>query len=303
MGRAVPHPVSPIACRAPAKVNLCLEVLGRRDDGYHELRTVFQAVGLYDYVRVGESETVDLSVARGAPADERNLAYRAAELLRSGCTHRGAYIELRKRIPAGAGLGGGSSDAAAALSCLVDLWGLELTAEELVAAAAAIGADVPFFLGPPTALGTGRGDVLTPLPSPPTTWMVLAVPPLRLPRKTAAVFAALRPEEYTDGGASEALGRALQEGRPLGSELLYNGLTAAALRALTGLEEYSAALSRVWPHWTVSGAGPAHFTICSSRDEAVELRRALHRLPGRAYAVPTLQPGWTRRPQLLPGLG
>jgi 4-diphosphocytidyl-2-C-methyl-D-erythritol kinase len=175
---------------APAKLNLGLAVVGRRPDGYHDLHTVFQAIDLADTVRLrrrpepGVSLVVDGEVP--VPAGEENLAVRAALRLGEGLqAHRGEgpwktaglEIHLTKRIPSGAGLGGGSSDAAAVLVGLEALWGARLPEPERLALALALGSDVPFFLIGGTARGEGRGEILTPLPAPPPAAWVLAIPP------------------------------------------------------------------------------------------------------------------------------
>jgi 4-diphosphocytidyl-2-C-methyl-D-erythritol kinase len=183
-----------------AKVNLGLEVLGLRQDGYHELRTLFQSVDLHDDLRLTlRPRALSLSCDHPAvPEDRSNLALRAAlELRRFTGTRQGAHIAITKRIPVAGGLGGGSSDAAAALRGLVRLWGLDLTAGELHALAARLGADVPFFLVGGTALGLARGDEVYPLRHQVRGHLVL-VDPAR-PVSTAAVFrrldAGLTPRE------------------------------------------------------------------------------------------------------------
>jgi 4-diphosphocytidyl-2-C-methyl-D-erythritol kinase len=175
-----------------AKVNLHLQVVGRRPDGYHELRTLFQTVDLADEVEVAlgaggvELEVLDADL----PAGPANLAHRAATgfLARWGGGH-GARVRLRKRIPVGAGLGGGSSNAATVLRALQALHGAPAPAHELWALARELGADVPYFLMGGTALGVGRGDELLPLPDLPERPLLLALPPLEI--LTREVFADL----------------------------------------------------------------------------------------------------------------
>ena len=150
-----------LTLQAPAKINLFLEVLHRRDDGFHELLTVMQAVSLYDDLEfVDRPEPgVELDCDIDLGPTEQNLAWRAAELLhRTHASHRGAQLSLRKRIPHGAGLGGGSSDAATALVGLNLLWGLGLDADRLRTLAGEIGSDCAFFVSAGTALCTGRGE-------------------------------------------------------------------------------------------------------------------------------------------------
>jgi 4-diphosphocytidyl-2-C-methyl-D-erythritol kinase len=178
---------------APAKLNLFLHVLGRREDGYHELQTVFQLVDLCDRIEI---ETTDApAILRDPPpsdpllaalAPDADLTVRAARLLQaqSGC-RRGARIHVEKHIPAGGGLGGGSSDAATVLRGLNDLWGLGLPRERLAALGLALGADVPVFVMGRSAWAEGRGERLTPLDLPPR-WFVIVRPAVAV--STAAVF-------------------------------------------------------------------------------------------------------------------
>jgi 4-diphosphocytidyl-2-C-methyl-D-erythritol kinase len=144
-----------------AKINWTLDVLFKREDGFHELRTIYQTVSLYDQLRITEtSGAIEIACNDGrVPADETNLAHKAATLLRraTGVTS-GALIEIEKRIPVAAGLGGGSSNAAATLLGLARLWDVDVTERELVDLAMNLGSDVPFFLVGGTALGVGRGE-------------------------------------------------------------------------------------------------------------------------------------------------
>ncbi len=184
-----------IALRAPAKINLCLRVLGRRPDGYHELESVFQMVGLYDEVTIrARRQGITLGV-EGAdlPSGRGNLAYEAAiALAREADCSRGGAIQLVKRIPLGAGLGGGSSDAATVLIGLNRLWGLRWSRQRLAELGATLGSDVPFFFFGPTAWVTGRGERVTPVPAlrpsasgPVPCWAVLVNPGVSVSTKWA----------------------------------------------------------------------------------------------------------------------
>lgn len=182
---------------APAKVNLLLRVLDRRDDGFHELETLFQAVDLQDDVRVqvGPGVTGRVSLQLDGPdlgAPEDNLAVRAARafLAAAVIVDVGVTVRLVKRTPAGAGLGGGSSDAAAVLRCLGALHPGRVAQDRLERLALELGSDVPFFLGPGAfAVGRGRGERLTPLPPLPTGHLVLVLPPVHV--ATGGAYAAL----------------------------------------------------------------------------------------------------------------
>ena len=163
-----------------AKINLSLRVLGRRADGYHDLETIFQTISLHDTIRIAATDSSEVLLScddRQLATDESNLVLRAAEGLRARCpTKKGARIRLEKRIPAQAGLGGGSSDAAVTLLALTRLWKLNVTGPDLVEVAAGLGADVPFFLSGGAARGTGIGDQVTPLPDTPEEYLLILKP-------------------------------------------------------------------------------------------------------------------------------
>ena len=174
---------------APAKINLTLDITGIRPDGYHELVTVMHQISLADTVTLTRQEsgiTLD-SGHPDLPDDERNLAWRAAELMRQKYGFPGGLaIRIKKRIPIEAGLAGGSTDAAAVITGINRLFGLGLSAEALQACGAELGADVPFCIAGGTALCTGRGDVIRPLADSPHLYMVLVKPDFSL--STAAVY-------------------------------------------------------------------------------------------------------------------
>ena len=172
-----------IVARAPAKVNLHLEVLYQREDGYHEIETIFQALDLYDTITI-EATRGPIHVTcehPGVPNDRTNLCHRAAKMVRNRRgVDAGASIRIEKNIPVAAGLGGGSSDAAATLLAVQRLWGLELDDDELLHMATTLGADVSFFLRGGVALGRGIGEQLTPLNASGRGVFLLVTPPMAL---------------------------------------------------------------------------------------------------------------------------
>ncbi len=191
-----------VVLQAPAKINLDLRVLDRRPDGYHELRTIFQALELHDTLSAEATHgpfVLDGDASR-MPLDRTNLVWRAAEALWTAAGQRGpargVRVRVRKRIPVRAGLGGGSSDAAAALVALARIWRLRISRAELADVAATLGADVPFFLVGGAALGLGRGEQLFPLPDLPPRIVVLALPDFGV--ATAAAYGWLA-EARADG--------------------------------------------------------------------------------------------------------
>jgi 4-diphosphocytidyl-2-C-methyl-D-erythritol kinase len=202
-----------------AKVNLHLEVLRRREDGFHELRTIFQTIDLADEIELvparAGGQKVELEIAGAAlAADESNLAWRAADrfLARWGKAGEGVRIRLRKRIPIGGGLGGGSSNAATVLLGLCALLGRNPGLAALEEVGAGLGSDVPFFLHGGTGLGTGRGERIESLPDPaaPALELWLAVPPVQV--STKEVFSAHRVAALSGAGAAAARWRPGERG-------------------------------------------------------------------------------------------
>lgn len=166
--------------KAPAKINLSLDVLHKRPDGYHEVEMIMTTIDLADRLELTLLEKDEIHIVshnRFVPDDQRNLAYQAAVLLKKRFSvNKGVIIRIEKTIPVAAGLAGGSSDAAATLRGLNKLWNLQLTMDELAQLGAEIGSDVSFCVYGGTALAKGRGEKITHLPAPPTCWVVLAKP-------------------------------------------------------------------------------------------------------------------------------
>lgn len=275
---------------AAAKVNLALEVLSRRPDGYHEIATVMQTVDLSDRLVLEDTDGLEVRTsAAGVPTDERNLAYRAAAALREAAgVARGARITLDKRIPVAAGLGGGSADAAAALVGLNRLWGLRWPAERLEELAVGLGMDVPFFLRGGAAFGTGRGERLIPLGSAALA-LVLVNP--RFPVSTAEMYGRLTPAMYSDGARAKDAAGALesrQAGRVAGS--LYNGLEIAARTAYPQIGQMQAALVAAGALGAaMSGSGPTVFGVARSWEQARQIQARVARGSWECWAVRTLR--------------
>ncbi|MEH7084902.1 4-(cytidine 5'-diphospho)-2-C-methyl-D-erythritol kinase [Neobacillus drentensis] len=166
--------------KAPAKINLALDVLHKRPDGFHEVEMIMTTIDLADRVELellNEDKIHILSHNRYVPDDQRNLAFQAAQLLKDRFhVKQGVMISIEKTIPVAAGLAGGSSDAAATLRGLNKLWNLGLTMDELAELGSEIGSDVSFCVYGGTALAKGRGEIITQIPAPPTCWVILAKP-------------------------------------------------------------------------------------------------------------------------------
>lgn len=180
-----------ISLKAPAKINLYLRVLGKRPDGYHEIESMMQAIDLYDEIKLEKSDSVEIVCDDpGIPSDDSNLAVKAAAALKEQFYFPGVKISLHKKIPHGAGLGGGSSDAAFVLRGLCRLYKLSPSPKDLLRIASGIGSDIPFFLGSGQALVSGRGEIVRPLELPTDYTIILVVPPLEI--STAEVYGKLR---------------------------------------------------------------------------------------------------------------
>ncbi len=291
--------MSGLLIRTCAKVNLCLRVLGRRPDGYHEVQTVMHAVSLWDCLalRPAPKGALRLRVRGEAPEDESNTCLRAAGLMAEAAgPAEGVEIELQKAIPAGAGLGGGSSDAAATLAGLARLWETDLAPRRLEALAARVGADVPFFLRGGCCLARGRGERLRAL-SPVSLWLVVVAP--GEPVSTAQAYAALgRPPASAGGGRVtrpvQRMLAALETGEPgavaeaLGNDFEEAGLDLPGLRAARRAKE--ALLSAGCLGASVSGSGSAAFGIARDLPQA---RSAAERLRSEwdwVQVVRTLSP-------------
>jgi 4-diphosphocytidyl-2-C-methyl-D-erythritol kinase len=274
-----------VAIDAPAKLNLGLEIVGRRPDGYHELATIFLAIDLSDRLTLAETDDLVLICDELPLASDGNLALAAISALRDATSYPGgAQIDLIKRIPAAAGLGGASSDAAAALLAARDLWQVTVPAGRLAALAAQLGSDVAFFLRGGCALGRGRGELLDALPMPTGIWFVLVVPDVTIPRKTASLFASLQPPDFSDGSRIEAQAARLRSGLPLDPALLANAFARPLYARFPALGELPAVMRDCGATTVaISGAGPAHYAVTHDREEAERLAYRLRdRLRDRA---------------------
>ncbi len=289
--------------RAPAKVNLELRVLGRRSDGYHELRTVFQTISLADTIdiaftparRTAISVTADVEIPGG------NIMERAAGLALEAMRAAGRVeMRLKKRIPMGAGLGGGSSDAAAVLLALPVLAGKALTPQKQVDVAAALGSDVPFFLLGGSAVGLGRGTELYPLPDRPAAWGVLVAPGIHV--STAEAYRDLARPELTSGAAQSIISvfqSSVWNGVECASEGLgWNDFEAVVFARYPRLKALKRQLERLGATPAMlSGSGSALFGVFRDREQAGRAREILGKeqsLPIRFVTRASYRAGWWR---------
>jgi 4-diphosphocytidyl-2-C-methyl-D-erythritol kinase len=251
---------------APAKVNICLRIVGRRDDGYHLLDSLMVPVSLYDEILIDvQSGALDIVVTCNdptIPTDRTNLAYRAAALLcRETDTQGKISITLHKRIPAGAGLGGGSSNAAAVLKGLNTLLSVKLPDDQLCALGARLGADVPFFIPCCPAKVTGIGEILTAISPLPLCWFVIVVPPFGV----STPWAYRRFDELPPAETSQSQGVSCWPS----SEPLVNDLEQAVIPAYPQIGKIKDSLLHLGAEGALmSGSGSAVFGIFRSRVSA-----------------------------------
>ncbi len=281
--------------RAYAKINLTLDILGKRADGYHDLATVMQTVDLYDTICLSKTgdDQVQISCTMPELSNDDNLAARAVHLLRQRLgIKQGVLIELHKRIPMAAGLGGGSSDAAAVLLALQYWWQLQLSPSDLLDIASSLGSDVPFFLTGGLALCEGRGERVTAIPSHwPWTmrWLLLLKPAISV--STAAVFRNLPASDYTDGMHSQAVCTALHAGQTPELEDLHNCFVRSVLKTYPEVALSREDLLRAGASFVgLSGTGPTLFAPFPDLTLAQKVQKQLQTVGYEVYLSRAIHP-------------
>jgi len=277
--------------KACAKINLTLEVIGKREDGYHEIASVVQAIDLCDALSFQPRKHIYLACNIPQLVSPNNLVFKVVKLLQdfTGSSH-GVAISLEKAIPLASGLGGGSSDAAVTLQVLNEIWGLNLTSDDLKKMAANLGSDIFFFLcGGRTALVEGRGEKVTPLPHLPKTWVILVKPPIDIANKTQQMYTKIDPSHFTQGKSTQRVVELIKRGEKITPQVCYNAFDGIAFSFFPGLEEYrlrflAAGASQVH----LAGAGPALFTLVEERVQGEEICRRLKKERIEVYLAETL---------------
>jgi len=256
---------------AHAKVNLTLEIVGKRPDGFHNLASVMQTIDLHDEIEIAPSSELALDCDVPELNTDSNLVMVAARALReiAGVT-AGAHITIRKSIPEAAGLGGGSADAAAALQGLNKLWNAGLDARELASLGITLGSDIPFLLRGGTALVQSRGEDVTPLPNADLQWLVLLTPDIKLENKTGALFSRITAGDHSRGALSHKLAGRIRGGGDVPPQFFFNVFDRVADDAFPGMEDYRSGFSSVGASEVIlSGAGPTLFAVPDSRELGV----------------------------------
>lgn len=266
---------------AYAKINLTLDVTGKRPNGYHDVCMVMQSIGIHDIVTV-QTETgaddIELTISHcDLPTDSSNLAYRAAQLFlqRTNKQSDGIRIHIEKHNPIAAGLAGGSTDAAAVLVLLNDLYQTGLTQEQLMEMGLALGADVPFCIAGGTMLAEGIGEVLTPLPHAPQAFVVLCKPPVAV--STPAIYRAIDSVDIARRPDTQAMLRALKDGDLQAvSALLYNVMQPVTANMHPEIEDICRIMREHGAmNAIMSGSGPTVFGLFADRERAEKARKFL----------------------------
>lgn len=260
-----------IVINAPAKINLTLEVLRKRPDGYHEIRSIMQAINLSDTLTFSQADRLEISSDDVMWDGRISLVAKAANQLRERTgVKKGASIVVQKRIPLLSGLGGDSSDAAVVLSGLNELWGLGLSHDELLEIAKDLGSDIAFFFYNGTALATGRGEIITPLPPFPHNWIILIIPDIpRLPGKTKIAYEGLNHSHFSNGDATNKFIDNLISHTDLDDTLLDNTFEKVANSLHPGLETVQRQLIELGiSSLHLAGSGPTLYSIYSDEKEA-----------------------------------
>jgi 4-diphosphocytidyl-2C-methyl-D-erythritol kinase len=285
---------------APAKINLFLQITGDRPDGYHDLKMLMQSVSLADRLTLSLRDTSEIVIECDhpqVPIDQGNLAYKAVLLLRQRfpeLAQRGIHIAISKQIPIGGGLAGGSGNGAAVLSGLNALCQLGLTNAELADLALQLGSDVPFCLSGGTAIATGRGEQLTPVPNFPALNLVIAKPK-DTAVSTAWAYQTFRRQrliECTSPKVTELWHRLLAGGNVAAiSSSLYNDLERVVLPQYPAIAELKRRLASQSLGALMSGSGACVFAICADADHARNLAQSTVSPDTEAWAVHTLEHG------------
>ncbi len=275
--------------KAPAKINLMLDVLHKRSDGFHEVEMIMTMVDLADRLEMSElpRDTIVISSQAGyIPLDEKNLAFQAARLIKERYNVRtGVHIHLDKKIPVAAGLAGGSSDAAATLRGLNRLWRLNIPDQELQELGAELGSDVPFCITGGTALATGRGEKLTPIPNPPQCWVILAKPPINV--STADVYGRFRSDKIVRHPSAVRMEQAIrnQSFTEVCSQM-GNVLEDVTLKLYPEVQHLKDAMIRLGADGVLmSGSGPTVFGLVSKEAKVARIYNGLRGFCKEVYAV------------------
>jgi 4-diphosphocytidyl-2-C-methyl-D-erythritol kinase len=275
--------------KAAAKINLSLDVLRKREDGYHEVEMVMTMVDLADRVTLElleEDRIVIASQVGSIPLDEKNLAFQAAKLIKQTYNVKsGVSIHIEKNIPVAAGLAGGSSDAAATLRGLNRLWNLQIPEQTLLELGAVLGSDVPFCVTGGTALATGRGELLQPLTAPPQCWVVIAKPPIHV--STQEVYKRLKADAIQQHPRTDQMMQAIAtQDYPLMCESIGNVLEDVTLPMVPEVARIKELMLKLGADAALmSGSGPTVFGLADKDVKATRIYNGLRGFCKEVYVV------------------
>lgn len=277
-----------ICIKAPAKINLALDVLRKREDGFHEVEMIMTTVDLADRIELEflEEDKIVVDVSEGfVPSDSRNLAYKAAQLLKERFNvYKGVKIYIQKNIPVSAGLAGGSSDAAATLRGLNQLWGLNLTLAELAILGAEIGSDVSFCVYGGTALATGRGEKIRHISAPPPCWVILAKPQMGV--STSEVYRNLILNDLSHPNIMEMISAIEQRNYPMICQKLGNVLETVTFKAYPEVSRIKEQMIRFGADGVLmSGSGPTVFGLVKHESRMLRIYNGLRGFCDDVHAV------------------
>lgn len=277
-----------ISIKAPAKINLSLDVLRKREDGYHEVEMIMTTVDLADRIELTllDENKILIDVSEGfVPSDNRNLAYQAAQILKDEFRiQQGVKIFIQKNIPVSAGLAGGSSDAAATLRGLNQLWNLQLTLDELATIGAKIGSDVSFCVYGGTALATGRGEKIQHISAPPACWVILAKPPIGV--STAEVYRNLKLDQLPHPDITQMISALEERNYNNICEHLGNVLETVTFKLYPEVQRIKEQMIRFGADGVLmSGSGPTVFGLVKHESRMLRVYNGLRGFCSDVYAV------------------
>lgn len=277
-----------VTLKAPAKINLTLDVLAKRPDGYHEIEMVMTTVDLADRISITSIESnriiIDCPTAY-VPLDERNHAYQAAKIVKEKFgISRGVHIQIEKNIPIAAGLAGGSSDAAATIKALNQLWNLQMNVEEMADLGAKVGSDVSFCVYGGTAIARGRGEKIQPISPPPSCWVVLAKPPIGV--STGDVYGAVDVANLGPGKTKEMAGAIKNKDFKAVCGNLNNHLENVTLNLYPEVKRIKETMIRSGAEGVLmSGSGPTVFALTEKESKLNRIYNGLRGFCKEVYAV------------------
>lgn len=275
---------------ASAKINLTLEVLKKRPDGFHEIRSVLQTIDLCDDLYIEKGQGVSFWCDLPEWSADKSMVSKVVSLLKEATGRtKGAAIKIVKRIPLVSGLGGDSSNAAALLRGLNEFWSLKLPEEKLTDLAAKVGSDVGFFLKGGTALVTGRGEIIKPLPSIDRMWLVLVMPDVPVEvGKTGRMYSSLKPAHFTGGDITQKLVDDLNKGKKFKPSMLFNTFENIAFNDFNIRRIYVDHLIKMGAlHVHLAGSGPALFTMFKEKARAEDIYTRCQAQGMKAYLATT----------------